>query len=547
MRPVSSPDARPDAPADTTRISRFEVRALLGWAALVLGAVPFLLLWLLVQRSWAPLPALDGDVAADLNAAVSRSPVLVTVLRAVTTLGDTATVVLVFVLATVFLLVRGQRRLAVFAATTGIGLAVLVPLTKAIADRARPVLDSPVVETPSGASFPSGHAMGSLVTATVVLLLVLPAVRRRRRPWLVAATALAVLAVGATRLALGVHFVSDVLAGWALGAAWLAVTTAAFRGWQHESGIATDEPLDPLEIAADRAPRAPWAAPTDQPVLTTALRLLVVAAGLLAVLTALGLTVTRVLGDTWLGRLDRGVAAWAVEVRSPGLTSVADAVDSLSSTSAVLGVGLSLATTTLAVTRSWRPVAFVGVALGGEVLLHVLVSQLVGRPRPAVADLTSELPAAASWPSGHTTAAAALYGAVAAVVLALSRSRWRWAVLAIPLVLAPVVGGSRVYVAAHHLTDVLAGLALGGLWVWACAVLLLPRAGRPRHVRPGARWRPTCPGAAEQVAPGPGRPSVTTVSPVTRRPRAPAPRTGRGGGERGGGVHRHPPQVRRPG
>ena len=57
--------------------------------------------------------------------------------------------------------------------------------------------------------------------------------------------------------------------------------------------------------------------------------------------------------------------------------------------------------------------------------------------------------------------------------------------LAVPLLLAPAIGISRVYVAAHHPTDVLAGLALGALWVWACALFLLPSPGR--GVRAGVR------------------------------------------------------------
>ena len=140
---------------DTAGIGRFGLRALLGWAALLVGAVPFLLLWLLVQRSWSPLAALDGEVAAELNEQVSGSPLLVSALRWVTDLGGAGVAVLVMVLATVFLLVRGQRRLAAFVATTGIGLAVLGPVAKAVVDRARPVVESPVVQTPSNASFPA--------------------------------------------------------------------------------------------------------------------------------------------------------------------------------------------------------------------------------------------------------------------------------------------------------------------------------------------------------------------------------------------------------
>ena len=75
MRPDLDPRT---TPADTTGIGRFGARALLGWAAVVVGLAPFLLLWLLVQRSWSPLGALDGEVAAGLNDAVSRSPVPLT-------------------------------------------------------------------------------------------------------------------------------------------------------------------------------------------------------------------------------------------------------------------------------------------------------------------------------------------------------------------------------------------------------------------------------------------------------------------------------------
>jgi membrane-associated phospholipid phosphatase len=477
----------PEDPATTTGIGRFEARALFGWLAVLVGAVPFLLLWLLVQRSWAPLSTLDGEVAAGLNSAVSDSPLLVGVLRAVTDLGGTGTAVLLFVLATIFLLIRRRRRLAAYVATTGLGLAVLGPVTKAIVDRARPVVEPPVVETPSNASFPSGHAMTALVTWGVLLLLTLPAVSRRVRPWLVAGTVLLVVAVGFTRLALGVHFVSDVLAGWALGAGWLAVTTASFRAWQHSRGVDPDEPLDPLDVDPEEEP--PLAAGVDRPqARAISLRLLPVAAGLFALVAALGLLVTTVLTDTWLGRLDRSGVGWFVEIRSAGLTTVMEWVSRLSGTPAVIGVGLTLVVLALAVTARWRPAIFVVVTLVGEVALYFVSAQVVSRLRPAVANLTSGLPSGASWPSGHSAAAAALYGAAAALVIAYSRSRWRWAVLALPLLLAPAIGVSRIYVAAHYPTDVIAGLLVGGLWVYACARMLLPRPGH--GARSGSRPRP---------------------------------------------------------
>lgn len=466
-------------------VGRFEARALLGLVALLVGAVPFLVLLLLVVREWAPLQGLDEQVAADLNRAVSDSPVAVDALERVTDLGGNLSAVYVFLLTTTWLWIRHQRRLAAFVATTGVGLAVLVPVTKLLVGRARPEVALPVVEIPSNASFPSGHAMVSLVTWTMLALVLMPAVRRRARPWLLVAALAVAAAVGFTRLALGVHFVSDVVAGWALGAGWLAVITAAFRAWQR------DDDLDPSPLADDLGP-ADHAerelAPDDEPALprgrATAARLAAAAAAaaIFVVLSALGLLVTGPLADTVLGRLDREAVLLAFELRTDLRTEVLKAIGSLSGTPMVIMVSIATAALSLALTRRRRPALFVAVVLLGEVLLYFVTSQVVGRARPdAVPDLTAGLPGAASWPSGHTAAAVAVYGSLAVMVWLHTRSRWRWALVGVAVVLPPVIGATRVYVAAHHPTDVVAGLLLGWTWLLACTRLVLldrrPRSG----------------------------------------------------------------------
>ena len=476
VRPAATTGPAPGG-GESSDVRQFGVRAVLALVAVLVGAVPFLALWLLVQGSWSPLTDFDGEVAADLNRQVADSPGLVSALRLITDAGGTGTAVWVLTVATLFLAIRGQRRLAYFVAVTGAGLAVLVPLTKALADRARPLVAEPVVDTPSNASFPSGHAMTSLVTWGVLVLLALPAVRRRWRPWLVGGATLLVLAVGFTRLALGVHFVSDVVAGYALGAAWLAAMTAAFRGWQHDTAPALRAPEDaddPLHLARVDAPHlATEHEPPDRRRGRTALQLAAVAALVWALLSAAGLLVTATFGDSALVRADLAVVRWFAEHRTETWTTVAELAGGLGGTRTIIAGGISLAVLGIAITRRWRPAVFVAVALVGEVLLYFLIAQTVERARPDVADLTESLPVGASWPSGHVAATTVVYGAFAVLVLWLSSSPWRRLVLAVPVLAVIAVALSRIYVAAHHPTDVLAGLLLGTLWLLACRQLLL--------------------------------------------------------------------------
>jgi undecaprenyl-diphosphatase len=56
-----------------------------------------------------------------------------------------------------------------------------------------------------------------------------------------------VLGIGLSRVALGVHYVSDVIAGFALGAAWVAVMIASFNVWRREAGLSRVQPEEGLE------------------------------------------------------------------------------------------------------------------------------------------------------------------------------------------------------------------------------------------------------------------------------------------------------------
>ena len=204
----------------------------------VLLAVPFALLLLLVVDHWSPLQRLDLQLDKDLNAYSFRHPGYVSALKAVSTVGSPAAFELVAIVIGVLLLARKQPRLGAWLLVTVFGGGLLSTLVKTAVGRKRPLLPHPVFAATS-ASFPSGHALGSVVGVGALLLVGLPRVRASLRPLVIVLGLLVVLAVGFSRLGLGVHYLSDVIGGWVLGAGWLAATTAAFAAWRRDRGRGT--------------------------------------------------------------------------------------------------------------------------------------------------------------------------------------------------------------------------------------------------------------------------------------------------------------------
>jgi undecaprenyl-diphosphatase len=221
-----------DPPSTAARATRLTVRlvprALVAWVALALVAVPFGLLLLLVRGSWPPLLALDDGVRDGLHTYAVGHPAFVTGMKAISVVGSTAVLFPVFAVVTVALLWRRRVRLAIFVLVAIGGDVLLNSAVKALVARARPVLPDPV-EHAAGYSFPSGHAQAAAVTYLVLLLLVLPVARGALRAASVVVAVLMVAAIGFSRLALGVHFLTDVTAGYLLGAAWVTVLVTLFR------------------------------------------------------------------------------------------------------------------------------------------------------------------------------------------------------------------------------------------------------------------------------------------------------------------------------
>jgi undecaprenyl-diphosphatase len=218
---------RPDA--------RFGACALVAMAALALVAVPFGLLLFLVQGEWRPLLRVDDEARDDLHTVAVAHDGFVEAMKALSTIGAAGTYWVVFGAVAVWLLWRRLPRLAVFVGVTVGGSSLLNLAVKHAVDRARPVLENPVAHA-GGLSFPSGHAQSAIVGYSTLLLIFWPVMGAFARRAAVAGAVVMVLAIGFSRIALGVHYVSDVLAGYVLGAAWVAASAAAFNAWRRELG-----------------------------------------------------------------------------------------------------------------------------------------------------------------------------------------------------------------------------------------------------------------------------------------------------------------------
>jgi undecaprenyl-diphosphatase len=147
-------------------------------------------------------------------------------LAAVTLLGDKWVITAIGVAGAILLIVRRRHVLLAGWAAALVGGALLNVALKAVFQRARPELDAPLGNA-LGWSFPSGHAMGAMVAYGMLSYLLVLRFGRSPAPFIVAFASMLVLAVGFSRIYLGVHYFSDVLGGYLSGAAWLAVCTSA--------------------------------------------------------------------------------------------------------------------------------------------------------------------------------------------------------------------------------------------------------------------------------------------------------------------------------
>jgi membrane-associated phospholipid phosphatase len=253
-----------------------------------------------------------------------------------------------------------------------------------------------------------------------------------------------------------------VLAG--LGAAWLArrypggttappVVAAAREAGEHATSA-----------TGRRAVRAARLDPEKATGLALTLALLVILAG--GVLLALLAVVVR--STDALAGIDSSVAEWGDRHGSAWSHDALTLVTRLGETWLVAIVAVVVAAVDFKRTRNYWVAPFLLAVILGDKLLTGAVKELVDRARPSIEAVAATL--GPSFPSGHTSTAAASWAAFALVA-----GRWwgrpSWPALAgVAVGIAVAVACSRVFLDVHWLTDVLGGLALGWAWFAACAI-----------------------------------------------------------------------------
>lgn len=249
----------------------------------------------------------------------------------------------------------------------------------------------------------------------------------------------------------------------AVGLAWAAAVRALP---QADPGRATSRRIG-AELAERPGIRGFLRARLD-PETATGLVLSLALAGVIATGIVFGVFIAMIRSRSGVVHADLAVTRWAASNGTPFSWDVLRWITEGGSTPTVV---IAAVVTSAYAMRRWRKptvLLFFVAVVGGQFLLSNLVKFAVERVRPDVAPL--EVLPGPSFPSGHATAAAATWAAVALVVGRGASPRVRAALAGAGAAMAVAVACTRVFLGAHWTSDAIGGLVLGWTWFGLCAV-----------------------------------------------------------------------------
>jgi undecaprenyl-diphosphatase len=200
---------------------------------LMIATVAFGVLTAVAVGSRAGTP-FDKAVAAWLFDATDGSTLLSAVARILDVVGGNLVSFVIVLAATGVLASRRHGYLAGYAFVSALGGVLLSTAVKSLVDRPRPLTVGTLIDETTS-SFPSGHATSSVTTFGALAVVCVVALRPGVRAWAAGVFVLLGLAISVSRVAVGVHWPTDVMGGWALGTAWtsaVALTVVLMVTWK---------------------------------------------------------------------------------------------------------------------------------------------------------------------------------------------------------------------------------------------------------------------------------------------------------------------------
>jgi len=201
-------------------------------------------------------------------------------------------------------------------------------------------------------------------------------------------------------------------------------------------------------------------------------RVLIPLGVLLLLMIGLGLLVTKVMEHVWPFTVEDGINREFAGDRQDPWTAISAFFSFVGSTPCIIAVTAVAAIILRLTLHRWREPIFLCAAVTAQALVFFFATLVIDRKRPQVSHLDAS-PPTSSFPSGHTSAAVALYGGLALVLATLVRATWL-KVLCWALVLVPVaVAVSRLYRGMHHPSDVLSSFLNGAACIAIMATAIL--------------------------------------------------------------------------
>ncbi len=180
---------------------------------------------------------------------------------------------------------------------------------------------------------------------------------------------------------------------------------------------------------------------------------------MIGALTLIGIALTSMGPLSAVREWDESISRRAVVSRTRARVDAARFISELGDTRPILLL-LAVTTVVVLVTRQWRALVFVPLAMLAEISTFVAVNYAVGRPRPTV-DKIGPIPSTSSFPSGHIAATLVCWVAPAILLYSFGHRRIGQALAAAGALAAVAMGWARVYLGMHHVLDVVLGLMMG--------------------------------------------------------------------------------------